>query len=117
MRVVLVWLALAASSAGVAFAKPCPSVIGIAANGAIYQISGGVLVRRSPAVLESSTKIGCYPEEGPSPTSSVTLKVAKGAPPQKVDLVFALLARSGWPKEKVTREVWADAPHRPVAGH
>ena len=117
MHAALVWFALGAFQAGVASAKPCPAVIGIAANGAIYELGGGAPLRRSPAVLEGTVKIGCYPEGGPSPTSSVTLEIAKGAPKQRVELVFDLLARSGWPREKVAVRVWANAPHQPVIEH
>ncbi|WP_158824486.1 hypothetical protein [Granulicella sp. S156] len=114
MHAALVWFVLGASQVGVASAKPCPVVIGVAANGAIYEMSGGTPLRRSPAVLAGTVKIGCYPEGGPSPTSSVTMEIATGAPKQRVELVFDLLARSGWPRDKVAIRVWANAPHQPV---
>jgi hypothetical protein len=117
MRAVLAWLVLGVSSAGVAVAKPCPAVIGVAANGTIYESRGGMWVRQSPAVVEEIIQGGCYPEDGPSPTSSVTLEVASGAPKQRVELVFSLLARSGWPKEKIAIRVWTNAPHQPVIEH
>jgi hypothetical protein len=113
MRAALVWLAMGVFSAGVASAKPCPAVIGVAANGAIYEDRGGAWVRQSPAVVEEIVQVGCYPEGGPSPTSSVTLELATGAPKQRVELVFELLARSGWPRDKVAIRVWTNAPHRP----
>jgi hypothetical protein len=104
-------------AAGSAYAKPCPAVIGVAADGAIYEDRGGAWVRQSPKIVEQILRNGCYPEDGPSPTSSVLLELAPNAPKARIDLVYSILERAGWPRDKVRVVVWANSPLRPTGLH
>ena len=94
----------------------CPLVIGVAANGDLYDLNVRNMpaVRRSPKMLEGSLHGGCYNDSNPSKVTSVTLELAPDAPTAKVDLVYAILQRSGWSKDKVTSLVWTNAPIRPA---
>jgi hypothetical protein len=96
-----------------ASAKPCPAIIGIAKNGSFYDNRGGAWVRQSARLIEEILRGGCYPEDGPSPTSSVTLELAPRAPTARVEMIYSILARTGWSKEKVEQKVWINSPHRP----
>jgi hypothetical protein len=107
----LLLLAMFATSS--MYAKPCPAVIGIAADGSIYDDRGGAWVRQNPKIVEEVLGGGCYPEGGPSPTSSVLLELAPHAPKARIDLVYSILERTGWPRAKVNVVVWANAPRRP----
>jgi hypothetical protein len=107
-----VWLVVGLPVA--AFAKPCLALIGVAANGNFYADRGGAWVRQSPKTVEEIVLGGCYPEGRPSPTSSVTLEVARHAPRARVQQMYDLLARSGWGKEMIGVRVWTNAPKRPA---
>ena len=96
-----------------AYAKPCPAVVGVTDDGRFYMNHQGPWVRQSPKNILMFLKGGCYPEDGPSPTSSVTVMRAPHAPQARVDLLFSILAQSGWPKERVAILTWINAPGRP----
>lgn len=102
-------------SACVAQAKPCPAIVGVANDGRFYMDHQGPWVRQSPDSILNFLKGGCYPEGGPSPTSSVTLMRAPHAPPSRLDLLLSILAQAGWPKERVTILHWSNPPQRPRA--
>jgi hypothetical protein len=106
-------IAAAVSAPMKAAAKPCPALIGVATNGDFYDDRGGAWVRQSPSIVEEILRGGCYPEGGPSPTSFVTLELAPGAPKARVEMIYAILARTGWPREKIDQEVWKNSPRRP----
>jgi hypothetical protein len=95
--------------------KPCPATVGITAQGAFYAERGGAWVRQSPRTVEEVLRGGCYPEGGPSPTSSVLLEIAPHAPVEREKLMYDLLARTGWPREKLRVVVWENAPDAPKA--
>jgi hypothetical protein len=113
--VVFSMLALACSCTAQAEADACPLVIGVAADGSIYDLNAINMpaLRRSAKVLEQTLHGGCYNDANPSPITSVTLDLAPTAPRVRVDLVYAILARTGWPKERVKTGVWTNAPLRP----
>jgi hypothetical protein len=94
----------------------CPFVIGVAANGDLYDLNAMNMpaLRRSPKVLEQYLQGGCYNDANPSPVTSVTLELAPHAPTAKIDFVYAIFARNGWSKDKVISLVWKNAPDRPA---
>lgn len=90
-------------------AKLCPVSLILDARGRLYDGSTGDAQRRSLPVLAQMLGAGCYPEGGPSPVSAVTVRVAKQADPKRVDALFAVLARAGWPRNRVTVLAWDGA--------
>ncbi len=111
-RVALATTVLIVASGSAACASPCPAVIGVARTGATYY-NRGPWVRQSLPVMRDLVHNGCYPEMGPSPTSSVTLYVAPGAPAGKLEQVYKLLEAEGWPKSRVDTRSWNNAPREP----
>jgi len=113
--IVFSMLAGACSCAAQAQADVCPLVIGVAADGSIYDLNAINMpaLRRSAKVLEQTLHGGCYNDANPSPITSVTLDLAPTAPKESVDRVYAIFARAGWPKERVKKELWSNAPMRP----
>jgi hypothetical protein len=57
--------------------------------------------KTSPKLLESDLKGGCYNDADPAPVSSVTVKLEAGAPKARLELLYRILERNGWPKVKV----------------
>jgi hypothetical protein len=57
--------------------------------------------KTSPKLLESDLKGGCYNDNDPTPVSSVAVRIESGAPEARVELLFHILDRNGWPKAKI----------------
>jgi hypothetical protein len=57
--------------------------------------------KTSTKLLESDLKGGCYNDANPVPVSSVTVSIASGAPEFRVELLYGVLKRNGWPKPKI----------------
>lgn len=86
--------------------KPCPARIRVANGGAFFLDHAGVWFRQSPAKVQLFVAGGCYPEGGPSPTSRVTIELAPRAPKARVMLLYDLLAKVGWSKDKIAVVQW-----------
>jgi hypothetical protein len=93
---------------------PCPITIGIGRDGTLFSDRFYGWYRITPKTLESDLKGGCYNDANPSPITSVKVAIAADAPPPKIDLVFSILARDGWPKGKVNVQSWTRYPQKPL---
>ena len=113
--VFLIFVILCLPSGAKASIDVCHFAIGVAANGALYDLNAANMpaLRRSLPTLEKNLHGGCYNDSNASPVTSVTLYVAAGASGASVDAAYAVLARDGWPKERVVRVGWKNAPQRP----
>jgi hypothetical protein len=60
--------------------------------------------------LESDLHGGCYNDANPHDVTSVKLLIAADAPKPKLDLVFSILQKEGWPREKVQVQSWDRYP-------
>jgi hypothetical protein len=94
-------------------ANACPITIGIAQNGTIFSDRFNGWYKTTPKTLESVLQAGCYPDSAPNPISSVNVAVAPGASKARTDLVFSILSRQGWPKNKVHTYSWSEYPQQP----
>jgi hypothetical protein len=92
----------------------CPLTSGIGVDGALFSSQSGGWYRTSPATLTSVLHTGCYNDaNNPAPVTSVRLVIVSGAPQSRVDLVFSILEKEGWPKTKVSTGTWTDYPEKP----
>jgi hypothetical protein len=57
--------------------------------------------KTSPKLLERDLKGGCYNDASPAQVSSVTVRIESGAPEARVELLYRILDRNGWPKAKI----------------
>jgi hypothetical protein len=95
-------------------ANGCPITIGIAQNGAIFSDRFNGWYKTTPKTLESVLRAGCYNDNDPHPISSVNLALAPGASKARTALVFSILSRQGWPRDKVHIQTWNKYPQRPL---
>jgi hypothetical protein len=51
--------------------------------------------------LESDLKAGCYNDGNASKVTSVTIEASPQAPRGRLKILYDLLARSGWPRERI----------------
>lgn len=90
----------------------CPMVIGIDAKGHIFTNRFDGWYRVSFSTLERDLRGGCYNDSNPTAVSSVTIQLVKGAPQPRIHAVYDLLARMGWPRQRVTLEnAQGSGPH------
>jgi len=86
----------------------CPLYIGVSNDGNIFfdQFQGWYRINADS--LEGVLHEGCRNEGRSEPKSitSVRFAVAPKAPREKIDVVFTILERNGWTKEKVAVEPW-----------
>jgi hypothetical protein len=57
--------------------------------------------KTSQKLLESDLKAGCYNDGYGAEVSSVTIRVEPGAPAARLDLLYGILERNGWPKARI----------------
>src|SRR5215831_9404537 len=86
----------------------CPLYIGVDNDGNIFfdRIQGWY--RTNANSLEGVLHQGCRTTatSEPKPITSVGFAVAPRAPQEKVDMVFSVLEKNGWAKERVTVGPW-----------
>jgi hypothetical protein len=91
----------------------CPMTIGVGGDGTVYSGRFNGWYKVSSKTLDSDLRYGCYNDANPTPVTSVDLLLARGAPSARVDLVFSILKRDGWSREKVNVQQWdGKAPTR-----
>jgi hypothetical protein len=91
----------------------CPLKIGIARDGALFSTRMQGWYRTSQETLADVLRGGCYNDANPSKITAVNLEIAPNAPKVRVDQVFSILEKAGWPKAKVIVETWANDPQEP----
>lgn len=84
----------------------CPMTIGVSGDGTIYSDRFYGWYRTSPKTLDGVLRGGCYNDANPTPVTSVRLLLAPGAPKSRVDLVFSILEKDGWSRDKVSARPW-----------
>jgi hypothetical protein len=92
----------------------CPMTIGVSGDGTIYSSRFYGWYKTSSKTLDSDLRGGCYNDANPTPVTSVRLLLVAEAPKSKVDLVFSILKKDGWSRDKVSVESWdgkAPTPH------
>lgn len=91
----------------------CPIKIGIARDGTVFSDRMQGWYRTSQKTLAGVLRGGCYNDSNPSEITSVNLEIAPNAPKERVDQVFSILEKAGWPKGKVKVETWTNDPQAP----
>jgi hypothetical protein len=91
----------------------CPMKVGIARDGALFSNVMQGWYRASPKSLAGRLRGGCYSDSHPSEITSVDLELAPNAPKERVDQVFLILDKAGWPRGKVKVGTWTNAPQAP----
>jgi hypothetical protein len=88
--------------------SPCPLYVGVSNDGNIFfdRLQGWLRIDATllGGVLHSGCRTNATSE--PKPVTSVRFVVAPKAPQEKVDVVFSILEKNGWTREKVTVEPW-----------
>jgi hypothetical protein len=93
--------------------NPCPMTIGITRDGALYVNRMGGWYKTSLQSLDGDLRGGCYNDANPSVVTSVKLAIAPGASQARVDRVYTILEKEGWPKAKVSTLAWKNDPQLP----
>jgi hypothetical protein len=91
----------------------CPVTIGISRDGSVFSDRFHGWYKVSQKTLKSDLRGGCYNDANPSPVTSVRLELAPGAPRGRVDLIYSILGKSGWPRARVAAETWLNDPAEP----
>ena len=91
----------------------CPMKIGIARDGAMFSTRMQDWYRTSQKTLTGVLRGGCYNDANPSEITSVNLEIAPNAPRERVDQVFSILEKAGWPKGRVRVQTWTNDPQEP----
>jgi hypothetical protein len=95
----------------------CPVTIGIGKDGTLFFDRLNRWQRTTPKMVEDVLRTGCFPnfndDARPRPISAVKLALAADAPPARTDLIFLILARHGWSRDKVNVQNWIGYPKRP----
>jgi len=91
----------------------CPIKIGIARDGSVFSDRMQGWHRTSQKTLAGVLRGGCYNDSNPSEISYVKLEIAPNAPKERVDQVFSILEKAGWPKGRVKVETWTNDPQAP----
>jgi hypothetical protein len=86
---------------------PCSLRIAIAKDGSFFDILHNGTYKRSPQTLEHELHQECYNDANPSPVTSVVVEIEKDAPQPRITLLYSLLERNGWPREKIRIEPWS----------
>ncbi len=86
----------------------CPMKIGIARDGGLFSTRMQGWYRTSQKTLTGVLRGGCYNDANPSEVTSVTLEIAPSAPEERVEQVFSILEKAGWPKGRVRVETWTN---------
>lgn len=94
-------------------ANSCPVTIGIARDGAVFSSRMQGWFKMSEKTLASDLRGGCYNDAEPAPVSSVRVEIAPHAPKKRVDEVFAMLKKAGWPRARIKVEAWKNDPQEP----
>ena len=87
--------------------------VGVASDGAVYFDRFNGWYKTAPKTLDRVLRAGCYNDANPQPVSSVKLALAPNAPKKRVNLVFSILEKEGWSREKVNVQPWNNDPHKP----
>jgi hypothetical protein len=93
---------------GAATIDVCPIRIAVSSDGAYFDITHNGSYKRSPNVLVKELRGGCYNDANPSPVTAVIVEVAPGAPKERIESLYELLERNGWPRNKVKTEPWSE---------
>jgi hypothetical protein len=91
----------------------CPMTIGVGKDGAIFTDRFQGWYQASPKTIESDLKGGCYNDANPHSVTSVKLFIAAGVPAARLDLVFSILQKDGWSRERVQVQSWDEYPRKP----
>jgi len=94
--------------------SPCPLYVGVSNDGNIFFDRFQGWIRIDTTVLGGVLRQGCRTNatSEPKPVTSVRLVVAPKAPQEKVNAVFSILEKDGWPRENVTVEPWNSQIHK-----
>lgn len=84
----------------------CPMTIGVRNNGAIYSNRFHGWFHISTRTLNEDLRGGCYNDANPTPVTSVKVLLAPGAPKPRIELVFSLLAKDGWTRDRLVIKAW-----------
>jgi hypothetical protein len=91
----------------------CPMRIGITRDGTVFSDQMHGWYKTSQKTLARVVRGGCYNDSNPSEITSVKLEIAPNAPRERIDEVYLILKKEGWPKERLTVETWTDDPREP----
>ncbi len=69
--------------------------------------------RTSQKTLVGVLRGGCYNDANPSEITSVNLEIAPNATKERVDQIFSILEKAGWPKGRLKAETWTNDPQEP----
>lgn len=84
--------------------------IGIGKDGALFTDRFHGWYRTSTASLKGNLESGCYNDSHPTNVTSVRLVIADGAAKPRVESLFVLLQKEGWPREKIQTQPWKEYP-------
>jgi len=87
--------------------------VGIARDGALFSARMQGWYRTSPKTLAGVLQGGCYNDNNPSPITSVNLEIAPTAPKERIEHVFSILEKAGWPKGRIQVKTWTNDPEEP----
>jgi hypothetical protein len=94
--------------------QPCALTIGVGPDGVLYFDRLGGWHRTQPHTLHEVLSAGCWSEVPHGhPITAVRLEIAPETPKQNTEAVFALLAKEGWTRPRLTVEPWGDYPRKP----
>jgi hypothetical protein len=91
----------------------CPMTIGVGLDGTFYSDRFHGWYKITPRTLQSDLRGGCYNDANPHAVTSVKIVVAKNAPESKVDQALSILAKEGWPRDKINIQSWTEYPRQP----
>lgn len=91
----------------------CPLKVGIARDGALFSTRMQGWYKTSPKTLVGVLQGGCYNDANPSAITSVNLEIAPNAPKERIEQVFSILEKAGWPKARVKVKSWTNDPEEP----
>jgi hypothetical protein len=92
----------------------CPMTIGVGRDGALFSGRFYGWYRTSTKTLESDLRGGCFDDANPSQVTSVKLLIAADAPKPKIELIFSILHKEGWPREKAGSTLGSISPEAPL---
>jgi hypothetical protein len=84
----------------------CPMTIGVSRDGSIYSSRFNGWYKTGLKTLDSDLRGGCYNDANPTPVTSVKLLLVPESPKSRVDLVFSILEKDGWSRDKVSVKPW-----------
>ena len=104
---------LAAALAIGLLTNACSMKIGIARDGTVFSTRMQGWYKTSQKTLAGMLRGGCYNDANPSELTFVDLEIAANAPKERVEQVFSILEKAGWPKGRIKVETWTDDPLKP----